>query len=87
LGCSVSAMHDPSVIEEPTEFRIGRPEHLAYTFFEAGLHTCHGKYFSMVQIPLAVKQLLRLGVPENVDPFPISQGYPSKPFRVQFSNA
>jgi cytochrome P450 len=85
LGCSVSAMHDPSVIEEPTEFRIGRPEHLAYIFFEAGLHTCHGKYFSKVQVPLAVKQLLRLGIPQNVDPFPISQGYPSKPFRVQFS--
>jgi cytochrome P450 len=87
LGCSISAMHDPSVIEAPEEFRVGRPKHLAYTFFEAGLHTCHGKYFSMVQIPLAIKQLLRLGVPEKVDEFPLSQSYPNKPFQVHIKNA
>ncbi|MDY6784868.1 MAG: cytochrome P450 [Cyanobacteriota bacterium] len=84
-ACTASAMHDPSVIEAPEEFRLGRPAHLAYTFFEAGLHTCHGKYFSMVQVPSAVKQLLRLGVPKNIDPIPVSQKYPSKPFRVKFS--
>ncbi len=83
LACSISAMHDPSIIDEPQEFRIGRPPHLAYSFFEAGLHTCHGKYFSMVQIPLAVKQLLRLGILENVDPFPLSQGYPKQAFHIK----
>jgi cytochrome P450 len=83
LACSISAMHDPGVIEEPAEFRIGRPWHLAYTFFEAGLHTCHGKYFSMMQIPLAVKQLLRTGILEPTDPFPIAQGYPSQPFHLK----
>jgi cytochrome P450 len=83
LACSISAMHDPSVIEEPTEFRIGRPWHLAYTFFEAGLHTCHGKYFSMMQIPLAVKQLLRAGVSEPIDPVPLTQGYPNQPFHLK----
>jgi cytochrome P450 len=87
LGCSISAMHDPSVIEAPDEFRVDRPPHLAYTFFEAGLHTCHGKYFSMVQIPLAVKQLLRRGIPENVDEFPLSQGYPNQPFQIQLRDA
>lgn len=86
LACSVSAMHDPSVIEAPTEFRVGRPWHLAYTFFEAGLHTCHGKYFSMTQVPLAVKQLLRVGRPEAVEPMPISQGYPNQRFSIQFSS-
>jgi cytochrome P450 len=86
LACSVSAMHDPSVIEAPTEFRVGRPWHLAYTFFEAGLHTCHGKYFSMTQIPLAVKQLLRVGCPKAVEPMPVSQGYPNHPFLIQFSS-
>lgn len=85
LACSVSAMHDPSVIEAPTEFRVGRPSHLAYIFFEAGLHTCHGKYFSMTQVPLAVKQLLRMGHPEAVEPMPISQGYPTHPFSIQFT--
>jgi cytochrome P450 len=84
LACSISAMHDPTVIEAPTEFRIGRPWHLAYTFFEAGLHTCHGKYFSMTQVPLAVKQLLRVGRPEAIDPVPVTQGYPSHPFSIQF---
>jgi cytochrome P450 len=86
LGCSISAMHDPSVIEAPTEFRVGRPWHLAYTFFEAGLHSCHGKYFSMTQVPLAVKQLLRLGRPEAVDPVPMTQGYPIQPFSIKFSS-
>lgn len=84
LGCSISAMHDPSVIDAPMEFRVGRPWHLAYTFFEAGLHTCHGKYFSMTQIPVAVKQLLRQGIPSPVDEFPINQGYPTQPFHIQF---
>ena len=83
LACSIAAMHDPSVIDQPQEFKVGRPSHLAYSFFEAGLHTCHGKYFSMVQIPLAVKQLLRLGVLENVDPFPITQGYQKQPFHIK----
>jgi cytochrome P450 len=86
LGCSISAMHDPSVIEAPTEFRVGRPWHLAYTFFEAGLHSCHGKYFSMTQVPLAVKQLLRFGRPEAVDPVPVTQGYPTQPFLIKFSS-
>jgi cytochrome P450 len=83
LACSISAMHDPAVVEEPTEFRVGRPRHLAYTFFEAGLHTCHGKYFSMTQIPLAVKQLLRAGVLEPIDLFPPTQGYPTQPFHLK----
>lgn len=83
LACSIAAMHDPSVIDQPQEFKVGRPSHLAYSFFEAGLHTCHGKYFSMVQIPLAVKQLLRLGVLENIDPFPITQGYQKQPFHIK----
>jgi cytochrome P450 len=83
LACSISAMHDPSVIESPTEFRVGRPWHLAYMFFEAGLHSCHGKYFSMMQVPLAVKQLLRAGVLEPIDPFPHTQGYPNQPFQLK----
>jgi cytochrome P450 len=86
LACSISAMHDPSVIDAPTEFRVGRPWHLAYTFFEAGLHTCHGKYFSMTQVPLAVKQLLRMGRPEAINPMPVSQGYPSHPFLIKFTS-
>ncbi|WP_404790776.1 cytochrome P450 [Altericista sp. CCNU0014] len=86
LGCSISAMHDPSVIEAPTEFRIGRPWHLAYTFFEAGLHSCHGQYFSMTQIPLAVKQLLRAGRPASIDPLPVNQGYPTQPFSIKFTS-
>jgi cytochrome P450 len=83
LACSISAMHDPSVIESPTEFRVGRPWHLAYLFFEAGLHTCHGKYFSMLQVPLAVKQLLRAGALDPIDPFPLTQGYPTQPFQLK----
>jgi cytochrome P450 len=86
LACSISAMHDPSVIEAPTEFRVGRPWHLAYTFFEAGLHSCHGKYFSLTQVPLAVKQLLRVGRPEAIDPVPVTQGYPSHPFSIKFTS-
>jgi cytochrome P450 len=85
LGCSISAMHDPSVIEAPTEFRVGRPWHLAYTFFEAGLHTCHGKYFSMLQVPLAVKQLLRVGRPAFVGAVPLNQGYPTQPCLIKVS--
>ncbi len=83
LACSISAMHDPSVIESPTEFRVGRPWHLAYLFFEAGLHSCHGKYFSMMQVPLAVKLLLQAGVLVPIDPFPVTQGYPNQPFQLK----
>ena len=78
MGCSVSAMHDPREVADPTEFRIDRPKSLTNTFFEAGLHTCHGKYFSMVQIPLAVKQLLRAGAPQMIET-PTHQGYPAQP--------
>lgn len=85
MACSISAMHDPSVIEAPHEFRIGRPQHLAYTFFEAGLHTCHGKYFSMLQVPLAVKQLLRAGMPQLITEVPINQGYPVQPVPIHLT--
>ncbi|HEY9828476.1 MAG TPA: cytochrome P450 [Stenomitos sp.] len=86
MACSISAMHDPSVIDQPTEFIVGRPAHLAYTFFEAGLHTCHGKYFSQVQIPLAVQQILKLGTPSPIDPLPKLQGYPTQPFRIRVAS-
>ena len=87
LACNIAAMHDPSVIDQPQEFKVGRPPYLAYSFFDAGLHTCHGKYFSMVQIPLAVKQLFRLGVLENVDPLPISQGYLNNHFQIKVARS
>jgi cytochrome P450 len=83
LAAAISAMHDPRVIENPQEFITGRPQHLAYTFFEAGLHTCHGKYFSMMQIPLAVKQILRIGRPSFISDAPMTQGYPTTPYLIK----
>lgn len=60
FAASSAAMHDQAQIEHPSEFRIGRSLD-SYLFFESGLHTCLGKHFSHVQIPLAIKGLLSLG--------------------------
>lgn len=81
-AASAAAMHDPTHIDAPTEFRIGRPQQ-SYLFFESGIHTCFGKYFSLVQIPLAIEGLLRLGKLEIGGPFQKDRGFPeSLPMKI-----
>jgi cytochrome P450 len=82
LACSASAMHDGEFIEAPEEFRPGRPLSTSYLFWEAGLHTCHGKYTAIQHIVTAIKCLLRAGKPQQVDPLPKGYGYPSA-FRIR----
>lgn len=77
-----AAMHDQTQIENPSEFRIGRSPD-SYLFFESGLHTCLGKYFSYVQIPLAIKGLLSLGNLEAAGSLQKHQGFPqSLPLKI-----
>ncbi|MDF5707421.1 MAG: cytochrome P450 [Nostoc sp. S4] len=81
-SASLAAMHDPAHIDRPTEFRVGRPQQ-SYLFFESGIHTCFGKYFSLVQIPLAVKVLLPLGKLEIAGKMTKDRGFPeSLPIKV-----
>jgi cytochrome P450 len=74
-AASAAAMHDPTHIDAPAEFRVGRPQQ-SYLFFESGIHTCFGKYFSLVQIPLAIQGLLRLGQLEIAGEFQKDRGLP-----------
>lgn len=74
FAASGAAMHDQAQIEYPSEFRIGRSPD-SYLFFESGLHTCLGKYFSHVQIPLAIKGLLSLGK-LKAEPLQKNRGFP-----------
>lgn len=53
-----SAMLDGRVLENPTTFRLDRPDG-HYMHFGYGMHTCFGQYINMVQIPLIVKSLLK----------------------------
>jgi cytochrome P450 len=70
-----SAMFDPRVLEQPEEFRPGRPDH-HYLHYATGLHACYGRYISQIQIPQILKPLLRLpglhpvGAPEYDGTFP-----------------
>jgi cytochrome P450 len=70
-----SAMFDARVLEQPEEFRPGRPEH-HYLHFATGLHACFGRYISQIQIPQILKPLLKLpglrpaGAPDYDGPFP-----------------
>jgi cytochrome P450 len=58
LPATQSAMFDESIVDNPNEFRIGRPAYLDM-HFGYGLHTCFGQYVNRVQIPGILKQLLR----------------------------
>jgi cytochrome P450 len=75
FGLTWSAMFDPRVLEQPTEFRPGRPDY-HYLHFATGLHACFGRYISQIQIPQILKPLLKLpglhpvGAPEYDGPFP-----------------
>lgn len=52
-----SAMFDASQIDNPTEFRVDRPDY-HYMHFGYGLHKCFGQYINRVQIPGIAKSLL-----------------------------
>lgn len=75
FAASSAAMHDQAQIEYPSEFQSGRSPD-SYLFFESGLHTCLGKHFSYVQIPLAIKGLLSLGNLELAGSLQKDRGFP-----------
>ena len=58
FAASQSAMLDDDVVDDPDEFRIGRPAH-HYLHFGVGLHQCFGRFANAMQIPLIAKALLR----------------------------
>jgi cytochrome P450 len=53
-----SAMLDGAVVDDPDEFRVGRPAH-HYLHFGAGMHRCFGRFANAMQIPLIAKAVLR----------------------------
>jgi cytochrome P450 len=58
LPATQSAMFDEHMVDNPNEFRIGRPPYLDM-HFGYGLHTCFGQYVNRVQIPGILKPVLR----------------------------
>lgn len=58
FAATQSAMLDGAVVEDPHDFRVGRPDH-HYLHFGAGLHECFGRFANAMQIPLIAKALLR----------------------------
>jgi cytochrome P450 len=58
LAATESAMIDGDVVEDPDEFRVGRPAH-DYFHFGAGLHHCFGRFANAMQLPLIARALLR----------------------------
>jgi cytochrome P450 len=77
LPATQSAMFDERIVDDPNEFRIGRPPYLDM-HFGYGLHTCFGQYVNRVQIPGILKPLLckqglrRAGALQYEGPFPSS---------------
>lgn len=60
LAATESAMRDGDAIDDPEDFRAGRPAR-NYLHFGAGLHHCFGRFVNAMQIPLIAKPLLRRG--------------------------
>ncbi len=60
LAATESAMLDGDVVDDPHEFRPGRPAH-HYLHFGTGLHTCFGRFANEMQIPQIANALLRRG--------------------------
>ena len=58
IAATQSAMFDDRIVDDPNEFRIGRPSY-AYMHFGYGLHTCFGQYLNRVQLPGILKPLLK----------------------------
>jgi len=58
LAATQSAMLDGDAIDDPDDFRVGRPAR-SYLHFGAGLHHCFGRFANAMQIPLIAKALLR----------------------------
>ncbi|MET0388655.1 MAG: cytochrome P450 [Polyangiales bacterium] len=54
---TLSAMFDPSAVEQPHVFRVDRPWQ-KYLHFGDGMHRCFGERFNRVVIPQAIKALL-----------------------------
>ena len=80
---------DQTELDNPTEFRLGRPSH-HYLHWGWGIHQCLGKYISEVQVTEIVKGLLKL---ENLRRAPGVEGrltyagpFP-KSFAVEFDAA
>jgi cytochrome P450 len=57
FAANSSAMMDDSELDQPQEFKLGRPSH-HYLHFGWGIHQCLGKYISEVQVVEIVKALL-----------------------------
>jgi cytochrome P450 len=79
----VSAMHDPSRIEAPEEFRLDRPDD-AYMHFGYGLHQCFGRHIARAQIGGVTAQLLRLRDLRATGPVEYAGLYP-RAFPIEFS--
>ena len=58
FAATQSAMLDDDVVDDPDEFRLGRPAH-HYLHFGVGLHQCFGRFANAMQIPLIAKAVLR----------------------------
>ena len=62
FAATQSAMLDDDVVDDPDEFRLGRPAH-HHLHFGVGLHQCFGRFANAMQIPLIAKAVLRRARP------------------------
>lgn len=58
LALTSSAMFDDKDIDDPDEFRAGRPDY-HYLHYGFGMHTCFGQYINEEQIPRILTPLLK----------------------------
>ena len=59
FAATESAMLDGGVVQDPDDFKIGRPEQ-DYLHFGVGMHQCFGRFANAMQIPAIAKAVLRL---------------------------
>lgn len=55
----MSAMSDPDIFPKPEEFNASRPEG-DYLHFGSGIHQCFGRHINRLQLPIIVREILRL---------------------------
>lgn len=61
-----SAMLDASIVDDPKEFRIDRPDNI-YLHFGQGLHQCFGRYVNMASIPAIIGAVVAVDDVQRAD--------------------
>jgi cytochrome P450 len=83
------ANRDPSVFEQPDEFRINRPDSGRHLSFSLGMHHCLGSALARLEGRIAIEELtqrypaLELAAPPARRPLLVLRGFESIPVRAR----